>query len=213
MSKNVENLNLNEKECEPRIVIKKSSEAPMEVKQNPFYDSEIWGRAKSPEEIYLPDSDEVISFAIAAHEIGHLVKGGFDESRIVNFEATRAEEERAWSAGWPYLEKYLAGYFEDENDREQIMRGYESVRDLMMRATDESREMYLPSGSLESMSTEEYERVVRERREDFFAQKRDKILAIFSEIKRQKIGKKPDWEKFTDVVTKAVRDILKDNHN
>ena len=57
----------------PRIVIKRSVEAPPEVKKNPFYDPEIWGRATSPEDIYLPESDEGIPFAIAAHEIGHLL--------------------------------------------------------------------------------------------------------------------------------------------
>ena len=57
-----------EKEAgEPKIIIKRSIDAPPEVKENPFYDPEFWGRANSPDDIYLPDSDEAISFALAAH--------------------------------------------------------------------------------------------------------------------------------------------------
>src|SRR3989338_622923 len=96
----------NEEETrEPKIIIKRSTDAPPEVKQNPFYDPEFWGRATSPDDIYLPDSDEAISFAIAAHEIGHLVQEGKKgDTRLDNFEATRAEEQRAWDKGWKYLQ-------------------------------------------------------------------------------------------------------------
>jgi hypothetical protein len=83
-------------EQKPIIVIRKSTKAPPAAKSNPFYDPEIWGRANSPDEIYLPDSDEAISFAIAAHEIGHLVKEGVrEDAALDNFEATKAEELRA----------------------------------------------------------------------------------------------------------------------
>ena len=105
-------------ETEPIIVIKKSIDAPLSVKENPFYDPEIWGRANSPDDIYLPDSDEAISFALAAHEIGHLVnKGKVDNANLDNFEGTRAEEERAWNLGWDYLEKYLVDYYNEGVDR------------------------------------------------------------------------------------------------
>ena len=104
----------NKTEQEPKIVIKKSSEAPPEVKANPFYDAEWWGRANSPDDIYLPDSDEALSFAIAAHEIGHLIaRGKRLDTGIDNFEATLAEEQRAWDMGWEYIQKYLGEYYED----------------------------------------------------------------------------------------------------
>ncbi len=54
------------REQESRIRVRRSGEASSEVKENPFYDPEIWGQVKSPDNIYLPDSDEAISFAIAA---------------------------------------------------------------------------------------------------------------------------------------------------
>src|SRR3989338_9394681 len=86
-----------DQEKEPSIIIKKSTEAPESVRQNPFYNKDIWGRANSPDDIYLPDSDQAISFAIAAHEIGHLVKAGErQDAALDNFAAARAEEQRAW---------------------------------------------------------------------------------------------------------------------
>lgn len=101
---------------QPIIKIKKSTEAPPTVKENPFYDPEIWGNAKSPDNIYLPESDEAISFALAAHEIGHLVKKGGIETSLDDFEATRAEELRAWEGGWQYLKKYLADYYDNRSE-------------------------------------------------------------------------------------------------
>src|SRR3989338_3388547 len=150
-------------EGEPKIIIKRSTDAPPDVKQNPFYDSEFWGRANSPDDIYLPDSDEAISFAMAAHEIGHLVKAGErDDTGLDNFEATRAEEQRAWDKGWEYLQKYLDEYFED---RPELVPGirqiYERVRDLAMEAVDLSEAMYLEAGALDDLSSDEIDEIIQ----------------------------------------------------
>lgn len=196
-----------------RIVIRRVSDAPLAVRENPFYDSEIWGRAKSPEEIYLPDSDEAISFAIAAHEIGHLVEAGArNDATLDNFEATRAEEVRAWTAGWPYLERYLGEYYQgDPSSLELIRDAFTKIRDLMMRATDLSKPMYVEQGALAGVSDDEEERLLIERRQKFSMEHGTEMRGIFDEIKATKIGRQPDWERFTTIVTKAVTDILKDN--
>ena len=37
------------------------------------------------------------------------------------------------------------------------------------------------------------------------------IKHLIEEMKKEKIGRKPAWDKFVEVVTKAIEDILKDN--
>jgi len=208
------NFSLNpEKEQEPTIIIKRSSDAPPKVKENPFYDAEFWGRANSPDDIYLPDSDEAISFAMAAHEIGHLVdEGKRDDARLDNFEATRAEEQRAWDRGWEYLQRYISEYYQDQPEiTPKIQQAFERIRDFLMRATDLSKDMYLEQGALDNLGHEEIDRVLKEKREKFFSEKGDTFKNIFDEMKKEKIGVKPDWNKFTATVAKAVKNILKDN--
>ncbi|MBU1176964.1 MAG: hypothetical protein V1829_00400 [bacterium] len=204
----------NEKEAgEPKIIIKRSVDAPSEVKENPFYDPEFWGCANSPDDIYLPDSDEAISFALAAHEIGHLVKEGkINNARLDNFEATRAEEQRAWDKGWEYLQQYVDEYYQgNPEDTPKILQAFERIKTLLMQATDLSKDMYLESGTLDNLTTEEMDGILKEKREKFFSEKGEEFKKIFEEIKEEKIGIKPDWDKFTTVVKKAVQDILKDN--
>lgn len=202
-----------EKEQEPIIIIKKSSDAPPKVKENPFYDSEFWGRANSPDDIYLPDSDEAISFAIAAHEIGHLVsEGKRDDTRLDNFEVTRAEEQRAWDEGWEYLQKYITEYYQDNLEAvPKIYQAFNHIRDFLMQAMDLSKDMYLEQGALDNLSHEEIENMLKEKREIFFSEKGEEFKRLFEEMKREKIGVKPDWDKFITVVKKAVRDIISDN--
>lgn len=203
----------NKESREPKIIIKRSVDAPSEVKENPFYDSEFWGCANSPDDIYLPDSDEAISFAMAAHEIGHLIKAGErNDARLDNFEATRAEEQRAWDKGWGYLEKYLDQYYAD-NQRcaLQIRQAFVRIKTLFMQATDLSKDMYLERGMFDNLDPDEIQRILKEKREDFFSERRDDFKNIFDKIKKEKIGIKPSWGKFTAVVKKAVQDILKDN--
>lgn len=204
-----------DKEQEPDIVIQKSTDAPPEVKENPFYDPEFWGRANSPDDIYLPDSDEAISFAMAAHEIGHLVdEGKRDDARLDNFEATRAEEQRAWEKGWTYLQTYLSEYYQDRPETiPEIQRAFERIRNLLMQATDVSKDMYLEPGSLDHLDAKEITGILKRKREEFFSKKGEEFKQIFNEMKEEKIGVKPDWDAFTAAVRKAVEDILKDNKN
>jgi len=208
------NFSLNpEKEQEPTIIIKKSTDAPPKVKENPFYDPEFWGRANSPDDIYLPDSDEAISFAMAAHEIGHLVdEGKRDDARLDNFEATRAEEQRAWNRGWEYLQRYVSEYYQDRPEiAPKIQQAFEQIREFLMQATDLSKDMYLEQDTLDNLSHEEIDKILKEKREKFFSEKGEEFKQLFEEMKGEKIGIKPDWDKFTAVVKKAVEDILKDN--
>src|SRR3989344_8155653 len=146
----------NEEEAgESKIIIKRSVDAPPEVKQNPFYDPEFWGRANSPDDLYLPDSDEALSFALSAHEIGHLVKekgDKRDDARLDNFEATRAEEQRAWDRGWEYLQKYISEYYQDRPEiAPKIQQAFESIKDFLMQATYLSKAMYLEQGVLDNL--------------------------------------------------------------
>lgn len=185
-------------EREPSIKIYRSSEAPEDVRANPFFDPEIWGRASSPEEIYLPDKDEGVSFAIAAHEIGHLVaKGKIENTGIDNFEATLAEEIRAWEKGWDYLAKHLDG-FEPEKIQ-AIKSAFDKIKKLLIEATEKSRDLYFMKGSVE------------ERRKRFFDEEGEELKKIFEEVKNSGTGQTPDWEELINIVTKAVKDILRDN--
>lgn len=204
---------LHSPEMEPIVVIKKSIDAPLNVKENPFYDPEIWGRANSPDDIYLPDSDEAISFALAAHEIGHLVdKGKVYNASLDNFEGTRAEEERAWNLGWDYLEKHLVDYYNEGVDRSpEIKESFNRIKSLLMRATDLSKDMYLTEGALDNATTGDYQSILKNKREEFFRKNGQEFKNIFSKIKDEKIGLKPDWDKFIKIVEKAVKDIIFDN--
>jgi|GEM_PF-2850925 len=202
-----------EKEQEPVVIIKRSTDTPPEVKENPFYNPEFWGRANSIDDIYLPDSDEAISFAVAAHEIGHIIeKGRRDDASLDNFEATRAEEQRAWDKGWEYLQKYLAEYYKEKPEIAfKIQQAFDQIRGLFMKAVDLSESMYLESGTLNNLDPEEIDRILKEKREKLFSARGEEFKQLFEEIKHEKIGVKPDWGKFTSAVRKAVQDILRDN--
>jgi len=203
-----------DQEKEPSIIIKKSTEAPESVRQNPFYNKDIWGRANSPDDIYLPDSDQAISFAIAAHEIGHLVKADQGaEAGLDDFEATYQEEQRAWEKGWQYLKKYLPEYCQESpGAAAEIHEAYEKIRDLMMQATKLSQDMYLEKGSLDTLSPEEIQTITKQQREKFSTtEKGQEVEAIFEQIKNQKIGQKPNWDQLVEIVTQAVKEIIADN--
>ena len=201
-----------EKEDPPNIIIKRAVEAPSKVKENPFYDAEIWGRANSLDDIYLPDSDEALSFSIAAHEIGHLVdKGKILNTGLDNFKATREEEERAWNVGWKYLKKYFLEYYDNPKDISNIEESFVEIKDLFMKVTNMSEELYLKKGSLDGFKREEIDNILKQRRQNFFSHKGEEVKNIFNEIKKKKNGIKPDWDKFIGVVKKAVKDVVRDN--
>jgi len=176
----------NEEETrEPKIIIKRSVDAPPEVKQNPFYDPEFWGRANSPDDLYLPDSDEALSFAWSAHEIGHLVKekeDKRDDARLDNFEATHAEEQRAWDRGWEYLQEFVDEYYADKPEcAPKIRQAFERIKTLAMQAVDLSKDMYLESGTLDNLSADEIGRILKEKREKFFSERGVDFKNIFNE--------------------------------
>lgn len=202
-----------EKEEKPTIIIKKSIDVSSKVKENPFYDPELWGRANSIDDIYLPNSDEAISFALAAHEIGHLVDDGKrDDARLDNFSATREEEQRAWEKGWQYLQKYIPEYYQDKSEISfKIQQSFERIKDLFMEAVDLSEGMYLEEGVLNDLDHDKIDKILKEKREKFFSEKGEEFKEVFDKIKDEKIGVKPDWDKFTKIVKRAVKDILYDN--
>jgi len=205
----------DKQEKEPVIFIKRSTDAPRKLKENPFYDPEFWGRAKSADDVYLPDSDEALSFAIAAHEIGHLVKEGeILTATLDDFDATRAEEERAWQKGWVYLKKHLPDYYQaDVETMYRVEDAYGKIKDLMMQAVDFSKTMYLEKGRLENNDKEKYAAALKTQRNDLLkTEEGQKILELFKKIKDQKINKKTDWERFVKIIHKALAEIIKDNN-
>jgi lipoate-protein ligase A len=80
-----------------------------------------------------------------------------------------------------------------------------------MKATNLSQVMYLDNGALAGLTQEQYQKILRVQREKFFAEMGEQIRSIFEQIKAEKIGQKPDWDKFTELVKKAVEEILEDN--
>ena len=80
-----------------------------------------------------------------------------------------------------------------------------------MQATYLSKAMYLEQGVLDNLSNEEIDKVLKEKREKFFSENGEEFKQLFEEMKGEKIGVKPDWDKFVAVVKKAVEDIIKDN--
>ena len=197
---------------EPKILIRRTSEMPDRMKNNPFFDEAIFAMAESPEKIYLPDQDEMISVVIASHEIGHLIQEGKRvDASIDNYEAVLAEETRAWEKGWPYLEKYLAEYF-DQAELAEVKTTFEKIKNIMLQGTVASKDLYLEPGSLEGKSDEEYDDIIKKRRIEFFEQEKSVVIKeLFEQIKKCGNKKKPDWNKLVGIVTKAIKDILKDN--
>jgi hypothetical protein len=198
---------------EPKILIKYSTDAPDEIKQNPFYDPEIWGRANSPDDIYLPDSDEAISFAIAAHEIGHLVKmDKRNDTSLDNFRAVQTEEQRAWEKGWEYLQANISEYYQNKVEpTSKISQSFENIKTLFLQATNLSKDMYLEKGALDNLSKDKIQLILKEKREKFFSEKGFIFKEIFKKIKNEKVGIKTDWDKFVIIIKKTVEKILKDN--
>jgi hypothetical protein len=214
---NFESINSAEDQEEPKIFIKRSSEAPEKAKQNPFYDEEWWGRANSPEDIFLPDSDMAISFALAAHEIGHLSVAGAEARENItqdDFEATAAEEQRAWTIGKQYLQSCVDEYFSDDAESKKAAEeAIDKIEVGMMDIVEWSRPMYLEKGALDGLGNEERETILKESRKKFATDNLDEFKRLAEEkIKAHKLGRKVDWEKFTALVKKSVEKILEDNN-
>lgn len=199
-----------------KIAIKKSSEAPEEIKKNPFYDEECWGMAMSPEDIYLPDSDMAISFALATHEIGHLSneKAEAEENiRLDDFDATAKEEKRAWDVGKKYVQDCVDGYFgDDEKMKAAIYEAIEKIEAGITEIMEWSKPMYLEKGEMNDLSEDEREEKFAERRSIFATEKLEEYKKMVDDkIKSHKLGQKVDWEKFTSLVKRSVEKIINDN--
>lgn len=213
---NIESISQIESEEAPKILIRKSSEAPEKAKKNPFFDEEFWGRANSPDDIFLPDSDMAFSFALAAHEIGHLSsKGAKPESEITldNFEETATEEQRAWTIGKRYLQGCIDEYFADDAEKKKsVETAIDKIEAGMMDVVEWTRPMYFEKGALDGLDNEAREQKLKGARERLASANLEEYKKLVDEkIKVHKLGEKVDWEKFTALVKKSVEKIIEDN--
>lgn len=204
-----------EAEKEPTIKLIGSSKAPEKYKKNPFYNNYHWGMADWEEEkLFLPDnSDEAISFSIASHELGHLVNKGRIQPDRENFQDTYQEELRAWGVGWNYLEKHLAGYYEDPKSIEDLKGIEEKVKGKMMEVTLLTEPFYENS---EKKDAEEQRKSFLQTEQGKHIKTEIDGLKGFVEEMLANSGKesflmKIDWNRFSKVIKKVLIDIEKDN--
>ncbi|MFA4833236.1 MAG: hypothetical protein WC619_00120 [Patescibacteria group bacterium] len=211
-----------ETEKEPNIKIIGSSQAPEELKENPFFNDYHWGMADWEEgKLYLPDnSDEAITFSIAFHELGHLVDKGRIKPSIKNFEGTYQEELRAWEEGWKYLEKYLPNYYDDPKSIEDLKIVVEKVKQKMMDIALLSKPFYQEPGADQNQESEADD---NERRKSFLkTEQGQRIKAEIDGLKgfveetlvssgKESFLKKIDWDRFIKIIKMALIDIEKDN--
>lgn len=202
-----------EKEKEPQIKIFKGSGAPEEKKKNPFYNEYHWGYADWDEkELYLPESDEAISFAIAAHELGHMV----DKDRIqpdrFDFEPGFKEEIRAWNYGISYLKKHLDKYY----DNQEIIRDIEiiinEIKKIIIEITVLGKNFYketkddIQQQRADFLKSEEG-KIVKEK----FDSLRNEVEDLVKKLGRPELAKKVNWDKYILTVKACLRDIESDN--
>lgn len=206
---------IENKEAITSIEIIKGSEAPEENKKNPFYNSYHWGMADwENKKLYLPDnSDEAVSFAIAAHELGHLI----DKDRIqpdrFNFEPTYKEELRAWELGWNYLEKYIPEYYGSvkevndllkiKNEIEKELMEITKLTELFYQETDKSK-----NDQRKAFLDTETGKLTKKRIDNLH----DKVQEILSHLGLSQYSQTINWNRFSNVITKALVDIEKDNN-
>lgn len=204
-----------EKEKEPITKIIRSSEAPKKSEESPFYNSYHWGHADwDDKELYLPDnSDEAISFSIAAHELGHLVDEGRIEPSSEDFEATYREELRAWEEGWKYLEKHLLDYYDDPKSIEDLKIIVDKVKEKMMDITLLTKPFYQKSEAknikqqrTSFLETEQGQNVKTEI--DGLKGFVEKTLV---NLNKESFLKKIDWDRLVKIVRMTLIDIEKDN--
>lgn len=213
-------VNSEQKEREPEIEIINATEStPDDAKNNPFCNPYFWGRAECDEKkLYLPESDEAISFAIAAHELGHLVNEGRIEPDRKNYLASYQEEIRAWQKGWEYLKKNINEYYKEEPDMvEKIDEIKKYVEYLMMEISKLSEPFYSTEDKGESQSPLQNQRdnflqteTGRKLKEmiDNFEQEVNKKI---NELNEPRLKRKVDWDKYLFVVKRTLNDIERDN--
>lgn len=208
---NFERFHTIEKEKEPSIEVIGSSQAPRQLKENPYFNDYHWAMADwEDKKLYLPDnSDEAMSFSVASHELGHLVEKDRLQPDKEDFEVTFKEELRAWEVGWKYLEKYIPDYNDDPKFIEDLKIIQEKIKDKFiditvltepfykiseMEAIQEQRALFL--------QTDEGKRIKSEidGLESFV-----KNTAV--QLNKESFLNKIDWNKFVVVIKKALVDI------
>ena len=207
-------LEKQEREQEPKTQLLKGSEAPQIKKENPFYNEYHWGMADWVEHrLYLPESSEAVSFAIASHELGHLVDDGRIQPTRHNFEPTHQEELRAWERGWSYLEPYLNEYFSDESELTDVIRQIkDEVEQYMMQIVELTKPFYRETDEEELehkknfLETDEGKKI-KERIDGM----ENEVARIVNRLGVHKLLQKVDWAKFSKVIKKTLLDIERDN--
>lgn len=196
-----------------RIIIKKSSDAPDDVKRNPFYNQFFWGRANDFDDVFVPDSDEVLSFALAGHEIGHLSKvdrGDLEDVNLDNFEATKNEETRAWRVGKKYLKKHINQYYpNDPAVLTCVLARIDRVESIMMKMVDWSQDMY----GKDCLTNDNQPQILAKRRVELFNSKKDDWDEFIKKLHSQEVGRQVEWKRFVKIVKLSLRDIIKDNRS
>jgi len=162
--------------------------------------------------LYLPESDEAISFAMASHEIGHLVAKGRIEPSADNFDSTYQEEKRAWNVGWEYLEKYLDEYYKDEPRMiVSIKKIKEAIEKITMDITLLTKPFYGKTGDEEKQRENFAETKTGKEIKKRMDEIEDRVAEEIKKLDEPRLAKKIDWGKYCEVVKKALLDIEEDN--
>jgi hypothetical protein len=208
----------NSREEEPLHKIIKGSEAPLENRSNPFYNPYHWGMADwEGKELYLPESDEAISFSIAAHELGHLVDNGRIQPKINNFEDTYQEELRAWDNGWQYLANHISDYYQDEPEMiEKVSEIKNEIQKILLETTLLTKSFYKEEnlGKDKNKIRQDFLKGVEGKKIKEILDNLENIVnQKIKEINEPRLARKIDWSKFEKIIRLALKDIEMDNKN
>jgi len=186
----------NSSESEKSFRIKKGSEAPEEEKNDPLYDEYSWGKFdREKNEMYLPESDEAMSFAIASRELGRMVKReSMPEEK--GTEKVLKEESWMWQKGLGFLEKKLPLYYSDKMKIDTVGRIIFEIEEKMMEIAELSS-----SGSEED----------RQKAKELIGGLRDLVHKKAESYEDPDVAKTADWGKFSEVIQACARDIEKYN--
>ncbi len=207
----------NKKEKESKIGIISSNLASEEIKNNPFFNKYHWAMADWQEnKLYLPSqSDEAVSFAVASHELGHLVEKDRLEPDREDFNITYKEELRAWELGWNYLAKHLSDYYKDKEDVKFLEDIKNKIKEKLLSITELTKPFYEHSNFDNIKDQRDYFLKTKEgvniKKEIDGLENFIKDLLVKSN--QEKFFNRIDWDKFIEVIKKALVDIEKDNKN
>lgn len=212
-----EQINNEKKEKEPKIEIISSDLASKKIKDNPFFNKYHWAMADWQEDkLYLPpQSDEAITFTVASHELGHLVKKNRLEPDREDFNTTYKEELRAWELGWDYLTKHLSDYYENKEDVVFLENIKNKIKEKILAITELTKPFYGHNNFDDIKDQRDYflktEEGINIKNEIDELENFVKDLLIKNN--QEKFLSKIDWDKFVAVIRKALIDIEKDNKN